>query len=185
MDIRSDTLRDRVNDLVANVTQISTGDTADFLFLPRDGSVPATAALDMDGNVINALATGVAGTDAVNLDQMDAAIAVLSSDVVLLDGTQVMTGDLNLGSNQINSMADGVAADDAVTVGQVPALALGAAGLQFVERVTITGAAVNLFDFATVLSGDVDEYYVIIGFWRPNAIVPDGRTGKISAPTRT
>lgn len=51
---RDFTLRDRVNLLVANMNDISTGDAVDsaVLFLPRDGTNPMTGDLDMGGNKI-------------------------------------------------------------------------------------------------------------------------------------
>jgi hypothetical protein len=48
------TLRQRVNELVENMNEISTGDATDsgVLFLPRDGTNPMTGDLDLGGNQI-------------------------------------------------------------------------------------------------------------------------------------
>ncbi len=118
LDIRSDTLRDRVNDLSENMNTISTGEAGGtVLFLPRDGSDPMTGALDMGANLISNLATGAAGTDGVNVDQLLTEVALLAAASVLRDGSQAMTGALDMGGNQINNLADPTAASDALTLG--------------------------------------------------------------------
>lgn len=66
------TLREKVNLLVANMNEISTGDAVDsaVLFLPRDGTNPMTGDLNLGDKKITSLAAGVADSDAIRKDQI-------------------------------------------------------------------------------------------------------------------
>lgn len=129
LDIRSDTLRDRVNDLSENMNVIATGGGDSFdLFLSRDGSHAMTAELNMGTNRINNLVAGVAGTDGVNVNQLLGEIVVLAAAVVLRDGSQAMTDALDMGSNKIVNLANPTVAGDAVPLGFADTRYINSAG---------------------------------------------------------
>lgn len=105
LDTRSETLRTRSNDLIANSNQIATGGAGGtILFLARDGSDPMTGALDMGTNLINNLVAGVGAADAIRKDQ-----------AMLLDGSQAMTANMDMGGNRITNLGAAAGATDALT----------------------------------------------------------------------
>ena len=67
---RDFTLRDRVNLLVANMNEISTGEGSAVLFLPRDGTNPMTGDLSMGSKKITNLAAGTVDSDVIRKDQV-------------------------------------------------------------------------------------------------------------------
>ncbi len=83
------TLRDRVNLLVANMNDISTGDPNDSLikFLPRDGTNPMTADLDMGGYQF----TNVGGLLATPTSTPDDYVQVSAGTYQKTDGTGSVT----------------------------------------------------------------------------------------------
>lgn len=132
LDLRSETLRDVVNDLISVVNSLNTN------LLHRDGAAAVVAGvltpsfmrgdLDMGDDplapvfhrIIN-MADGVADDDAATKQQLDTVQAFLNSlqnqlnGALKTDGTNTMLAALNMGAQQIQFMADPINVADAVT----------------------------------------------------------------------
>lgn len=77
---RADTLKDRVNQIIADLIFLETGGPGSMnAFLPRDGGQAMAGDLDMGSNAITSLAAPSIGTDAANKNYVDG-LAVAGAD---------------------------------------------------------------------------------------------------------
>lgn len=92
------------------------GTVADLL--RRDGSVSMTDDFDFGGHKATNLADGTANTDAVTLQQLNAAVSTIGdlySAFLRADGSVPLSGNLNANGKRITGLADPIDAQDAVT----------------------------------------------------------------------
>jgi microcystin-dependent protein len=85
--------------------------------LKRDGSVALTGDLDANGNTVTGLKDGSAASDAVNMGQIAAYVAIwnnLQQYYLKRDGSVAMAGNLNMGSKRITSLGDPINDTDGV-----------------------------------------------------------------------
>jgi len=129
--------------------------------------------LTMMGNRIINVAAGIAGTDAVNVDQMNAAVAIggsvtLTGDVtgsgtagtpfattltLRLNEILVPNGDVSLNSKKINSLANGTLSSDGVNLGQMNSAISSAVSAGTITLTgNVTGSGTVGSSFATTLT---------------------------------
>ena len=90
--------------------------TADFIYLPRNGSKVMLNNLNMDNKLINHLGTPRADDDAATKKYVDDNSGSPDlSDYLEKDGTVAMTGNLNINSNKIIKLSTPTVNDDAAT----------------------------------------------------------------------
>jgi len=95
-------------------------DYFDVNAIKKDGSIDFEADQDHGGFKITGLAGGIAGTDAVNKNQLD--LKADLSSVILKDGSVAFISDQSMGGNNLTNLADGVNPQDAVTFSQLSSL---------------------------------------------------------------
>ena len=118
---------------ITNSLQLIHRGFADTTYYPRvftlsDFTAPS-AAVSMNSKKITSLANGTATTDAVNLSQLNAAVAGLISTATAdsryylattpLQNIVAPTAALSLNNQQLKSLANGTASTDAVNLGQL------------------------------------------------------------------
>ena len=90
--------------------------TADFTYLPRNGSKVMLNNLNMDNKLINHLGKPIADADAATKKYVDDNSSSPDlSDYLEKDGTVAMTGNLNINSNKIIKLSTPTVNDDAAT----------------------------------------------------------------------
>jgi len=134
---RDDTIKDATNLAIGTLNYVVGRDAIGVAiygdsgpdYMPRDASYAwgSASPMNMAAAKIEALAPGTAGTDAVNKDQLDAAVPT-AGNFLLRDGTGNMDGSLNMQSDgavdqQIINVAVGVNPTDGVNKSQLDALA--------------------------------------------------------------
>lgn len=145
--------------------------------------------LTMMGNRIINVAAGIAGTDAVNVDQMNAAVATggsvtLTGDVtgtgtagtpfattltLRLNEILVPNGDVSLNSKKINSLANGTLSSDGVNLGQMTSAISAAVSAGTITLTgNVTGSGTVGSSFATTLTLRLNQILT------PNAAVAMG-----------
>ena len=125
--------------VAAGVASVSSG--PGYLPLTGTGNSMLTGAINMGGNLINAVLAPVVATDAANklyVDTQDAAKLSRS-------GSLAMTGALNMGAQTITNLATPLAATDAATKAYVDSVATSGTGsldgyLPLSGSATMTGA---------------------------------------------
>lgn len=125
----------------------------DNIVIKKDGSVAFTATQSMGGFKLTNVANGVAGTDAINLSQLAAAVAL---DLPLTGGT--MSGSINMGGNNVTNVADPVNPADAANKRYVDSSRAGLAVKDPVRLATTGNIAVlsgaMTVDGVAVATGD-------------------------------
>jgi hypothetical protein len=109
------------------------GDDDHIQYILSDGSRAFSGDQSMGGNKLTLVASGTTGTDAINKDQLDTAIASIITDhgalgglgdddhtiYILSDGTRDFTGDQSMGGNKLILVASGTVSTDAINKGQL------------------------------------------------------------------
>lgn len=134
LDTRTETLRDRVNLIIATLNEMTDEllqrDGTDVGSFMRGDLSMRDADLGINYKVTN-VAAGTAAADAVNKSQLDTVEALVASltavvaGAVRRDGTVAMTGSLDLGGNSLVNLGTPVDTLDAATKGYVDGQATG------------------------------------------------------------
>jgi hypothetical protein len=112
--------------VAAGVASVSSG--PGYLPLTGTGNNMLTGAINMGGNLINAVLAPVVATDAANKAYVDSVAASGTGSItgyLPLSGSAAMTGALNMGTKLINNVATPLTATDAATKAYVDTTAAG------------------------------------------------------------